>query len=103
MGKIARYLNQLTVGNVFDSQDILDAYAVDRSVLKIKPRIVALPESTDDVRKLLRFSYQLAAKGINLPVTVRGAGLDETGADLGNGVENSSRHGWNIDYMYGNE
>ena len=86
MGKIARYLNQLTVGNVFDSQDILDAYAVDRSVLKIKPRIVALPESTDDVRKLLRFSYQLAAKGINLPVTVRGAGLDETGADLGNGM-----------------
>ncbi len=86
MGKIARYLNQLIIGNVFDSEDVLDAYSTDRSVLKIKPRMVALPESTDDVRRLMRFCYQLAAKGIKIPVTVRGSGLDETGADLGNGL-----------------
>ncbi len=86
MGKIARYLNQLTVGNVFDSNDVLEAYSTDRSVLKIKPRLVALPESTEDVRRLMRFCYQLAAKGIKMPVTVRGSGLDETGADLGNGL-----------------
>ena len=86
MGKIARYLNQLTIGNVFDSADVLEAYSTDRSVLRIRPRIVALPESTDDVRRLMRFCYQLAAKGIKIPVTVRGSGLDETGADLGNGM-----------------
>ena len=86
MGKIARYLNQLTIGNVFDTPDIIEAYSTDRSVLKIKPKYVALPESTDDVRKLMRFCYQLAAKGIKIPVTVRGAGLDEGGADLGNGL-----------------
>lgn len=86
MGKVAKYLNQLTIGNVFDSADVLDAYSIDRSILKIKPRIVALPESTEDVRRLMRFCYQLAAKGIKIPVTVRGSGLDETGADLGNGM-----------------
>ncbi|MBR3386319.1 FAD-binding oxidoreductase [Candidatus Saccharibacteria bacterium] len=86
MGKIARYLNQLTIGNVFDSADVLDAYSTDRSVLKIRPRLVALPESTDDIRRLMRFCYQLAAKNIKIPVTVRGSGLDETGADLGNGL-----------------
>ncbi|MBQ9018464.1 FAD-binding oxidoreductase [Candidatus Saccharibacteria bacterium] len=86
MGKLARYLNQLTVGNVFDSADVLEAYSTDRSVLRIKPRLVALPESTDDVRRLMRFCFQLAAKGIDVPVTVRGSGLDETGADLGNGM-----------------
>ncbi len=86
MGKIARYLNQLIIGNVFDSPEVIESYATDRSALKIKPKIVALPESTDDIRKLMRFCYQLASKGINMPVTVRGSGLDEGGADLGNSI-----------------
>ncbi|MBQ2695503.1 FAD-binding oxidoreductase [Candidatus Saccharibacteria bacterium] len=86
MSKIARYLNQLTVGNVFDAPEILEAYSTDRSALKIRPKIVALPESTEDVRKLMRFCYQLATKDINLPVTVRGSGLDKLGADLSNGL-----------------
>ncbi|MBR2830759.1 FAD-binding oxidoreductase [Candidatus Saccharibacteria bacterium] len=84
MGKIARYLNQLTIGNVFDAPDVLEAYSTDRSVLKIKPKLVALPESTEDIRKIMRFCYQLAIKDIRIPVTVRGSGLDEMGADLSN-------------------
>ena len=86
MGKVVKYLNQLTIGNVFDSPDVLEAYASDSSALKIKPKLVALPESTEDVRKIMRFCYQLAGKGIRIPVTVRGAGLDEMGADLSNGL-----------------
>lgn len=84
--KIVRYLNQLTVGNVFDSPEILEAYSTDRSALKIRPKIVALPESTDDVRKLMKFCYQLAIKNITIPIAVRGSGLDEMGADLTNGL-----------------
>ena len=60
MGKITKYLNQLTVGNVFDTPDILEEYSTDRSVLKVKPKFVAFPESTEDVRKLMRFFNQLA-------------------------------------------
>lgn len=86
MGKIAKYLNQLIVGNVYDAPEILDAYSTDRSVLKIKPKAVALPESTEDVCKLMQFCFQLAKKNIKVPVTVRGSGLDESGADIGNGV-----------------
>ena len=86
MGKIARYLNQLTIGNTFDAPEILEMYSTDRSVLKIKPKAVTLPESTEDVRKLMRFCNQLATKGIKLPVTVWGSGLDETGAGIGNGL-----------------
>ena len=86
MGKIARYLNQLTTGDVFDAPEVLEKYSTDRSVLKIKPKLVALPESTEDVRKLMRFSSQLLNKEIKLPVTVRGSGLDEMGADLGTGL-----------------
>lgn len=86
MGKIARYLNQLTNGDVFDAPEVLEAYSTDRSILKIKPKLVALPESTEDARKLMRFASQLSSKGIKLPVAVRGSGLDEMGADLGNGM-----------------
>ena len=86
MGKVAKYLNQLTIGNIFDTPDVLEAYATDCSALKIKPKLVAFPESTEDIRKIMRFCYQLALKDIRLPVTVRGSGLDEMGADLANGL-----------------
>ncbi|MBQ2643572.1 FAD-binding oxidoreductase [Candidatus Saccharibacteria bacterium] len=85
MGKITKYLNQLIVGNVFDTPEILEAYSTDRSILKIKPKFVAFPESTEDIRKLMRFFNQIAAKEIPVSVTARGAGLDEGGADLSSG------------------
>lgn len=86
MNKIAKYLNQHIVGNVYDKPSILEAYSTDRSILKITPRFVAVPYNTDDIRRLVRFSNQLAEKGFNLPITTRGAGLDKTGADLGSGM-----------------
>ena len=86
MGKIARYLNQLTVGNVFDNPEILENYATDRSILKVKPKFVAYPESTDDIRKLLKFFNQLATKEIKVAVTARGTGHDTGGAALTNGI-----------------
>lgn len=85
MGKITKYLNQLIVGNVFDNPEILEAYSTDRSALKIKPKFVAFPESTEDIRKLMRFFNQIAAKDIPVSVTARGSGLDEGGADLSAG------------------
>lgn len=92
MNKIAKYLNQHIVGNVFDRPEILDAYATDRSVLKIDPKMVVIPENTNDVRKTVRFISQLAKKGVDLSLTVRGSGLDKTGADLGSSVILSMEH-----------
>lgn len=86
MGKIAKYLNQLTVGNVFDAPEILEAYSTDRSALKVKPKFVAFPESTDDIRKLLNFFNQLATRDIQVAVTPRGGGHDTGGAALTNGI-----------------
>lgn len=86
MGKITKYLNQLIVGNVFDAPEVLETYSTDNSALKIKPKFVAVPESTDDIRKLLRFFNQIAAKDIPVSVTTRGSGLDESGADLSSGL-----------------
>ena len=46
------------------------------------PEMVVLPESTDDVRRIVRFTEQLRKRGIKTSLTVRGSGLDKTGADL---------------------
>lgn len=86
MNKIAFYLNRNIAGNVFDKSSILEKYSTDRSILKISPSLVALPENTQDIRKLLRFVNQLAAKNFQLPVAIRGSGLDKTGADLTPGL-----------------
>ena len=86
MGKITKYLNQLIVGSVFDAPEILESYSTDGSALKIKPKFVAFPESTDDICKLMRFFNQIAAKNIPVSVTVRGAGQDTGGADLSTGL-----------------
>lgn len=86
MSKLAEYLNRHTIGNVFDRPSVCEAYSMDRSILKITPRIVAIPENTDDIRKLLRFADQLANREYDLPVTIRGTGLDKTGASIGDGL-----------------
>lgn len=86
VNKIAVYLNRQIQGNVYDKDSILDAYSTDRSVLRIRPRFVALPETTEDIRKLTRFINQLAIKDYKLPIAIRGSGLDTTGADLTSGL-----------------
>lgn len=92
MGKLAQYLNRYVVGNVFDRSSIVEAYSTDRSPFKITPRLVAIPETTSDIRKILRFANQLATQGHSLPVTVRGAGRGKTGAALGPGLVISTEH-----------
>ena len=86
MGKITKYLNQLIVGNVFDDPEILDAYSMDQSALKVRPKFVAFPESTEDIRKLMRFFNQIATKDIPVSVTPRGSGTNDGGADLSSGL-----------------
>lgn len=86
MKKITKYLNKHISGNVFDKASILEAYSRDRSPLKITPKFVAIPHTTEDVQFLVRFASELSEKGYKLPITVRGSGLDKTGADLGDGL-----------------
>ena len=86
VSKITKYLNQLITGNVFDTPEICEAYSTDRSILKVIPKLVAFPESTEDLRRLMKFFNQLTVKNIRVPVVIRGSGLDETGSDLSSGI-----------------
>ena len=86
MSRLSEYLNRHIVGNVFDRPSICNAYSTDSSILTYTPKLVAIPETQDDVRRLLRFANQLAARELRLPITMRGSGLDKTGASIGPGM-----------------
>src|ERR1700712_5163045 len=85
MNKIAVYLNEHLLGEVNSSKALRRRFSTDASVLTITPEIVAFPRVTNDVRKIARFSWQLAEKGHILPITARGFGGDTTGASIGKG------------------
>lgn len=86
MSKVSQYLNEHLQGEVSIRQSVRKRFATDGSVLKQTPEIVVYPKVTSDIRKVARFSYQLAEKGHKLPITARGAGSDQTGAAIGSGV-----------------
>lgn len=86
MSKIASYLREHLVGEVTEAQNVRDFFSTDGSIFTVKPQIVIYPRTTDDVRKTARLAWQLADKGKALPITARGAGSDQAGAALGDGI-----------------
>ncbi len=86
MSKIANYLQQHLNGEVVSSPRVRKFFATDASILTKTPQIIVYPRTTNDVRKVARFTWQLAEKGHVLPITARGSGTDQTGAAIGNGI-----------------
>jgi FAD/FMN-containing dehydrogenase len=86
VNKVAHYLQQHLSGEILTSSDVLDYFATDESILSLRPELVVYPRTENDVRKVMRFSWQLAEKGKVVPVTARGMGTDQTGAALGSGI-----------------
>lgn len=86
MGKVALYLQEHILGEVVSTTADVQRFALDSGVIEIAPEMVAYPRVTSDIRKIARFSWQLAEKGHVLPLTVRGGGGDTTGASVGRGL-----------------
>lgn len=86
MNKVASYLQEHLVGEVLTDQDVRNYFSTDGGVFKVTPSMVVYPRNTQDVRKVTRFSWQLAEKGHILPITPRGRGSDQGGAAIGKGI-----------------
>ena len=86
MNKIANFLNARISGFVTAKPEILAAYSRDASILEIMPRLFCLPQVIEDIQYIVRFTNELAKKGYQLPISVRGSGLDQSGADLSEGI-----------------
>jgi FAD/FMN-containing dehydrogenase len=86
MSKVASYLQEHILGEVSTNPAVLKALSTDASVLQITPEMAVYPRVTNDIRKVARFTNQLAEKGHVLPLTARGSGTDQTGAAIGSGI-----------------
>jgi len=86
MSKVASYLRGHLSGEVTTRPEVLSAMASDGGALSIKPELVIFPRTTNDIRKVARFSWQLAEKGHALSITPRGGGSDATGGAIGKGI-----------------
>lgn len=97
MSKIAQYLNEHISGEVSTKPDVRAAFSTDASFLTITPEMIVYPRVTNDIRKVARFSWQLAEKGHSLSITARGGGSDLTGGAIGKGIIlNTTAHLTNI-------
>lgn len=86
MNRVAQYLQQHLDGEVMTSADARNYFSTDASIFKLVPQIVIYPRSEADLRKIAKFSWQLAERGRNIPITARGLGTDFNGAALGSGL-----------------
>lgn len=86
VNKVAQYLQEHLDGEVTDQLDIRRYFSTDASILSMTPSVVVYPRHEDDIRKIARFSWQLAERNQSLPITVRGGGTDTSGAAIGSGV-----------------
>lgn len=86
MSKVSSYLQNHLLGDVVTRQDFRDAVSRDSGVLAAVPTIVIRPRAVNDIRKVLRFSSQLAEKGHTLSVTPRGNGGSATGSALSSDI-----------------
>lgn len=86
MNKVAAYLQEHLDGEVLVSDAVRQFFAADASVLTLLPTMIVYPQATNDVRKVMRFCWQLAERGHVLPITARGSGTDLSGAAIGSGL-----------------
>lgn len=86
MSKVAHYLQEHLLGEVTTSAEVRRHFATDGSIFTLTPSIVVYPRSENDVRKTTRFAWQLAERGRAVPITARGAGTDQSGAAIGEGI-----------------
>ena len=82
MASLVDYLTEHVSGEVLEAPDILEHFSTDGSVLKLRPGVVIYPQNLSDLRKVTKFCFKLAEKGQIIPLTMRGAGTDQSGASL---------------------
>jgi len=86
MNKVAHYLQEHLVGEVMTGADARKYFSTDASIFSVVPSLVVYPRNENDIRKTTRFTWQLAERGRVVPITARGAGTDQSGAALGQGI-----------------
>ena len=86
MNRVALYLQEHLLGEIITNKEAREYFSTDASIFKILPNVIIYPMHSSDVRKIVKFSHELALKGKILPITARGLGTDQSGAAIGEGL-----------------
>ena len=86
MNKLGQYLQEHVSGEVTVATDARRYFATDASIFTLTPSLVVYPRTENDIRKVARFTWQLAERKRVVPITARGGGTDQTGAAIGSGI-----------------
>ncbi len=86
MSKVAHYLQEHVQGEVMTAADARRYFSTDGSIFTVTPSVIVYPRVESDIRKVARFTWQLAERGRAIPITARGAGTDQSGGALGSGI-----------------
>jgi len=86
MSRATDYLQNHLEGEVVASVDVRDYFSTDASIFKVTPQMVVYPRTEQDIRKVARFTWQLAERGKAISITSRGGGSDLGGGAIGRGI-----------------
>lgn len=86
MSRVATYLQGHIDGDVSTHLSDRQLARDSSGIFTLEPELVVYPRTTNDIRKVARFGWQLATKGHVLPITARGGGSDDSGAALSRGA-----------------
>lgn len=79
-------LQQLIEGDVLNDNTTLTKYSTDASIFEVCPEAVVFPKTSDDVKKLVRFTSEKKQQGENVSLTARAAGTDMSGGPLNESI-----------------
>ena len=79
--ELVNSLENLISGQVTDKKEFLDFYSLDSSAYSKRPRLIVFPNSTDDIKKTIRF-----AKKRKIPICARGGSTGLVGSSLTTGI-----------------
>jgi len=82
MNHIIEQLHLLLPGKVFTDDTTLDKYKRDASVFEMKPQAVVIPETTEELQKLVIFVKEHKRHNPELSLSVRAAGTCMSGGSL---------------------
>ncbi len=73
-------------GDVEDSDDVLEKYSHDASVLVVRPRVVVFPKDSNDIQALVKWVSENKETHGELSITPRSAGTCMSGGAIGESI-----------------
>lgn len=83
---IKRDLATTFKGELEDSPETLETYSHDASLFELKPKVVAFPKDSDDIKAAVAFVNKNKARHPELSITPRSRGTDMSGGAIGQSI-----------------